>query len=196
MVLYVFMGIGKLLLRLVVGGIFFAHGMQKLTGAFGGHGLDGTAQMMQSQRLHPPRRQALMAGLAETGGGAALALGVLTPAAAAAIDAVMLTAVRKLHFKNGFFNSQGGYEFNLTLAAAATALVIDGPGAISVDALFGRRRWGIVWGLLAAGAGIAGSSLAIELGEDAAERADRSAAPAAAVDSASADEEAESGAAG
>ena len=172
MVLDVFMGIGKLLLRLVVGGLFFAHGMQKLTGAFGGPGLDGTTKMMQSQRLHPPRVQAALAALAETAGGGALILGLLTPAAAAAIDAVMVTAVRTVHFKNGLFNAQGGYEFNLTLAAAATALAIDGPGAISLDALFGRRRWGVLWGVLAAGAGVVGSTLAIEFGHEAARRAE------------------------
>lgn len=182
------MGIGKLMLRTVVGGVFFAHGMQKLTGAFGGYGIDGTAKMMESQRLHPPRQQAMLAGIAETAGGVAMIFGILTPAAAAAIDAVMLTAIRKVHLKNGFFNTQGGYEFNLTLAAAATALAIDGPGAISVDALFGRRRWGIAWGLLAAGAGVVGSTLAIELGQNAAGRAEApSADRPAAVDDVSPD---------
>jgi putative oxidoreductase len=172
------MGIGRLLLRIVVGGIFVAHGMQKLTGAFGGGGLPGTQKMMEKQRMYPPERNALAVALAETVGGAAIVAGAGMPAATAATTAAMATAVRKVHLKNGFFNSQGGYEFNLALVASATALTIDGPGLLSVDALVGKPRWGVFWGALAVAAGWVMSSFVIEFSEDAARRAGADADPA------------------
>jgi putative oxidoreductase len=162
------MGIGRLLLRLVIGGIFIGHGLQKLTGAFGGGGLAGTAKMMEKTRMYPTDRNALAAALAETGGGAAIVLGAGMPVATAAVTSAMATAVRKVHGPNGFWNSKGGYEYNLALVAAATALTIDGPGPLSVDAVVGKHRWGVFWGLLGLGAGIVASSFAIEFGEDAA----------------------------
>jgi putative oxidoreductase len=159
------MGLGKLLLRLVVGGAFMAHGLQKLNGSFGGSGLAGTEKMVAAQRMNPPRRNALAVALTETLGGLGIALGAATPVALAATTAAMATAYTKVHKKNGFFNSKGGYEFNLTLVAAAAAMTIDGPGPWSVDAVAGKTRWGLFAGLAAFGAGLLGSSFAIELGE-------------------------------
>jgi putative oxidoreductase len=157
------MAFGTLLLRLTVGGLFVGHGLQKLTGAFGGPGLEGATGMMASLDLHPPRRNAIAAASAETFGGAALAVGAATPAAAAALIASMTTAVRKVHLQNGLWNSTGGWEFNAVLAAAATAVAADGPGPISVDALFKRSRWGVAGGLFALAAGVAGSFAVTEL---------------------------------
>lgn len=169
------MGFGRLLLRLVIGGIFIGHGLQKLTGAFDGPGLAGTEKMMEKTRMYPTRRNALAAGLTETVGGAGIVLGAGMPAATAVSTAAMATAIRKVHAPNGFWNSKGGYEFNLALVASATALTMDGPGPLSVDAVVGKHRWGVFWGLVGLGAGILASSFAIELGEDA--------APAQAVES-------------
>lgn len=165
------MGLGKLLLRLIIGSIFAVHGLQKLTGEFGGPGLGGTEKMMESTRMYPPRRNALAVALGETLSGLGIILGAATPLSVAVATATMATAVRKVHLKNGFANSKGGYEFNLTLTAAAAALAIDGPGPISVDALVGKSRWGLFWGALAVGGGIVASSFAIEAGEDAAPKA-------------------------
>jgi putative oxidoreductase len=162
------MGIGRLLLRLVIGGIFVGHGLQKLTGAFGGPGLAGTEKMMAKTRMYPTRRNALAAALAETLGGAGIVLGAGMPVATAAVTSAMTTAYTKVHKRNGFWNAQGGYEFNLTLVAGATALTIDGPGPLSVDAVVGKHRWGVFWGLLGAGAGALASFFAVGLGEDAA----------------------------
>ncbi|MGN6445411.1 DoxX family protein [Amnibacterium sp.] len=156
------MAIGTLLLRLTVGGLFMGHGLQKLTGAFDGPGLEGAEGMMRSLDMHPPRQHALAAASAETFGGAALALGAATPVAAAALIATMTTAVRKVHLRNGPWNSKGGWEFNAVLAAAAAAVASDGPGVLSVDALFRRSRWGIGGALFALGAGVAGSFAATE----------------------------------
>ena len=160
------MALGKLILRGVVGSVFIAHGLQKLTGEFGGSGLAGTEKVMEVTRMYPVRRNALAVALGETFAGVGILLGAATPLATVAAVATMATAVRKAHLKNGFFNSKRGYEFNLTLVAAAAAIAIDGPGPISVDALIGKSRWGAFCGLLAVGAGLVASSFAIEFGED------------------------------
>lgn len=166
------MGLGKLLLRIVVGGVFVAHGLQKLNGSFGGGGLEGTEKMVTAQRMLPARRNALAVALAETLSGIGIALGAATPLATAAATATMATAYTKVHKANGFFNTQRGYEFNLTLVAAAAAVTIDGPGPLSVDAVAGKARWGVFAGLAAVAAGWLASSFAIELGELEAARAE------------------------
>lgn len=160
------MALGKLILRLVIGSIFTVHGLQKLTGEFDGPGLAGTEKMMAATSMYPVRRNALFVALGETLSGLGIILGLATPLSVAVATATMATAVRKVHGKNGFANSKGGYEFNVTLVAAAAALVVDGPGPISVDAAFGNSRWGAFWGFLAVGGGIVASSLAIEAGAD------------------------------
>lgn len=158
------MDVGRLLLRTAVGGFFIGHGTQKLFGWFGGHGLDGTGQFFESIGLRPGRRQALAAGAAESGGGALLAAGLATPLAAASLTAVMLTAIRKVHFKNGPWVSNGGYEYNVVLSAAALALAELGPGDLSLDAVLGTERKGTRWALAALGAAALGSTLATRLG--------------------------------
>jgi putative oxidoreductase len=151
------MKIGRLLLRLTVGGIFFGHGTQKLLGWFGGHGLDATSQMFEGLGMRPGRRNAVAAGVAEAGGGAALALGLATPAAAGAITSVMLTAINRVHLKNGPWVTNGGYEYNAVLIAAALALAEVGPGELSLDHALGIERSGPGWALLAGAIGVAGA---------------------------------------
>ncbi|MFD1722545.1 DoxX family protein [Amnibacterium endophyticum] len=163
------MALGTLALRLTVGGLLTAHGLQKLRGTFDGPGIEGTTGMMQSLGLHPARRNALAAAWSETAGGAALALGAATPAAAAAVIGAMTTAIRTVHAKNGVWNAKGGYEFNAVLIAAAVAIAADGPGRASLDALVGRSRWGAGAGLLALLAGVGGSFAITELAKREAE---------------------------
>lgn len=158
------MGAGTTLLRVVVGAIFVGHGLQKLKGYWGGPGLEGTEKMMASMEMHPAPLQARAVALAETVGGGALALGVATPFAAAALIATMITAVRKVHFKNGFWNSNRGYEFNAVLTTAVLVVVADGPGVVSVDAIVGKQRAGVGSALFALVAGVAGSFLATAVG--------------------------------
>ena len=68
------MRLGLALLRWLVGGLFMAHGAQKLFGAFGGNGLEATGRFFEEHlQLAPGKRNALAAGLSEFGGGAALA---------------------------------------------------------------------------------------------------------------------------
>jgi putative oxidoreductase len=158
------MKIGRLLLRLVVGGLFIGHGTQKLFAWFGGPGPDGTEQMMYKIDMHPARRQAFAAGLTETAGGALLAAGLATPLAAASLIGVMVTAIRKVHAENGVWITRGGYEYNLVLIAALLGLVDGGPGDLSADRALGIHDTGPAWALAALGAGAAASALVIELG--------------------------------
>ena len=156
------MNLGRLIARVTIGGLFVGHGTQKLFGWFEGPGIEGASQMMDKLELHPPRRNALAASVAETAGGALLALGALTPAAGALITSTMTTAIRKVHGPKGPWNTQGGYEYNLVLIAAAAALVEAGPGSPSVDRALGIEAKGTRWALAALATGVAGSTLAIE----------------------------------
>src|SRR2546430_14036053 len=91
------MELGLLVLRATVGLLFIGHGAQKLFGWFGGHGPDGTGQFFESTGLRPGRALAVWAGAAELLGGLPLALGLLPPAGAALLTAVMLTAIWTVH---------------------------------------------------------------------------------------------------
>jgi len=117
------MKLGRLIARLIIGGLFFGHGTQKLFGWFGGPGRAGTEQMMDKLDMHPPHEQALLASWAETAGGAMLALGFLTPLSAAMLTGSMITAIRKVHLPNGLWAMNQGYEYNLALIATLAALL-------------------------------------------------------------------------
>jgi len=132
-------GWGPLALRLPIGIIFVAHGAQKLFGAFGGYGLEGTGQFMASLGLTPGYLMALLAGSAEFFGGLALLFGVLVRPAAAALAFAMLVAIFSVHIDKGLFMANNGYEFGLALLAAAVALLISGAGRLSVDATLATR---------------------------------------------------------
>src|SRR5690348_16700446 len=98
------MQIARFIARLTIGGLFIGHGTQKLMGWFGGPGLEGTDQMMQALELHPPRSNALAAGITETAGGALVAAGLCTPLGASGLIGVMTTAIRKVHWSKGVWN--------------------------------------------------------------------------------------------
>jgi putative oxidoreductase len=157
------MKVGRLLLRLVVGGLFVGHGTQKLFGWFGGYGLDATAQAFEKMGMRPGRRNAIAAGAAEAGGGALLAAGFETPLAASVLTATMITAIHRVHASKGPWVTNGGYEYNLVLIATVAALVEAGPGCLSLDRARGSERKGVAWALFAVAAGIAGSVAATTL---------------------------------
>jgi putative oxidoreductase len=152
------MKLGRLLLRLAVGGFFVGHGTQKLFGWFGGHGLDATGQFFENLGLRPGKRHALAAGAAEAGGGALLVLGAATPLASAVLVATMLTAIQRVHLKNGPWASDGGYEYNVVMIAAALALAETGPGSPSIDSARGSERHGPKWAALALLMGVIGAA--------------------------------------
>jgi putative oxidoreductase len=150
------MALGLLLLRLAAGLTLAAHGTQKLFGWFGGPGLGKTAGVMESLGFVPGRAQALAAGLAEVVGGLLLALGFLTPLAAAMVFGVMVVAAVSVHLPRGFFVTAGGAEYTLVLGVTGLALGFTGAGPLSIDALVGLPFGGAAWGLGALVLGLIG----------------------------------------
>ncbi len=132
--------LAPLSLRVPASIIFMAHGAQKLFGAFGGYGLEGTGQWMASIGLEPGYLMALLAGSAEFFGGLAILIGLLVRPAAAALAFAMLVAIFAVHIGNGLFMSNNGYEFGLALLAISVALLISGGGALSADRVLSRRQ--------------------------------------------------------
>ena len=129
--------VALLILRVVAGLTVASHGAQKLLGWFGGPGMDTWEQGLRKQGFKPARIWAYLTVLGELGGGLSLAFGFLTPLGAAGIFGAMFMAILTVHWKNGFFNGKRGIEFPLALLAIATAIGVAGPGAISLDTLFG-----------------------------------------------------------
>ena len=113
-----------LAVRVVAGVIFAAHGSQKLFGAFGGQGLEATITMM-GMIGYP-------VAVGEFFGGLGLIVGFLTRFSAASLIVVMLGAIATVHGKNGFFMSDGGFEYNLALMGLLLPTLIAGPGRYSV----------------------------------------------------------------
>jgi putative oxidoreductase len=127
-------------------GILLLRGLRGTSGYFGGN-----------LGFRAPLAMAFMAGLTEFGG-VLFALGLLTPLAAAGMVATMTVAIATVHWKNGLFVSNGGFEFNLALATVAIAVCATGPGRFSLDRAFGwdDNLSGLWWAVGVAAIGILG----------------------------------------
>lgn len=132
-------GFATLALRIPIGIILIAHGAQKLFGWFGGYGLEGTGQWMASIGLAPGVLMAFLAGSAEFFGGLFLVLGLLTRPAALVTAFTMVIAIFSVHFENGLFLSNNGYEFGLALLAASVSLAISGSGKLALDQSLNKK---------------------------------------------------------
>src|SRR5262249_13878458 len=126
--------LGLLVLRLVIGLIMAAHGAQKLFGWWGGPGMTSWTAAMTRLRIPPAQPWAWISALSEFLGGLGLAVGFLIPLPDLAIAGAMLVAIALIHWPKGFWNTKGGFEFNLSILAAVTAVALTGPGAFSLDA--------------------------------------------------------------
>lgn len=129
---------GLLALRAGLGGVLVAHGVQKLFGWLGGHGLTATGTAFEQMGFRPGKQSALAAGLGEAGGGVLIALGLATPVAGAAAAGTMIPATA-VHAPRGFFATGGGYEYPALLGVSTAALTLMGPGDWSLDATLGHR---------------------------------------------------------
>ena len=133
-----------LILRVLLGIVFFPHGAQKLLGWFGGHGFSGTMGFF-TENMGIPVIFAFLAIMAESLGSIALLTGFMTRIAALGIGTVMGVAVLMVHLPNGFFmnwfgNQKGeGFEFHLLAIAIAIALIIKGGGKWSIDRLLSKE---------------------------------------------------------
>jgi putative oxidoreductase len=125
---------GQLILRVVVGGVVLAHGLQKL-GMLGGGGVAGTTGFMASLKFTPSRPWALIVTLAETVGASLMILGFLGPIGPGIVAADLIVAVIAFHAPKGFWNNEGGYEYVSVIAAGALATALTGHGAYSLDAV-------------------------------------------------------------
>jgi len=138
--LFSFPSWSTLVIRVVLGIIFFAHGAQKVLGWFGGYGLKGTVGYLTSTGLPVPI--AYLVCFFEFLGGIGLVLGLVTRLDALAIAIVMIGAIVKVHWQHGFFLNWSltpgkghGYEANLAFLAMAVACLIAGGGMLSLDRL-------------------------------------------------------------
>jgi putative oxidoreductase len=138
--------IGMLIIRLVVGLTLVAHGYNHL---FGGGRIEGAARWYGSMGLKPPVTQAWMSVIFEFASGAGLAVGFLTPFAAAAAVGLMVVAGVVAHRPNGFFVFKEGYEYVLMIAVVAVAIAILGPGKWSLDHAFTFTDAGLFHGIWA-----------------------------------------------
>lgn len=134
-----------LILRVILGIVFYFHGMQKLTTLYGGYGFTGTMGFFTG-KLGIPAVFAFLAIMAEGLGWAGLISGLLTRVAAFGITVNMLVAVYMLHWQNGVFmnwfgNQKGeGFEYHLLVIAIGLALMIRGGGAWSIDRALSDKK--------------------------------------------------------
>jgi len=125
--------VALLILRVLLGVVFFPHGMSKLTTMFGGYGFEGTMGFFTT-KLGIPAVFAFLAIMAEGAGWLGLVTGLLTRVAAFGIAMNMAVAVYMMHWQNGFFmnwfgNQKGeGYEYHILVIAIALVLIIKGGG--------------------------------------------------------------------
>lgn len=153
--------LGLLLMRLVLGGIFAAHGAQKVFGWFDGPGLDGFADFLAGEGYEQTDILAAVTGFTELVGGVLIMLGVFTPLAAAGLLGVMINVIW-LKWNEGLFAASGGFELELALAALAAGLTLAGPGRAALD--YGRAwfRHSVATGWVCLFLG-AGSAVAVQL---------------------------------
>ena len=126
------LSLGLLIIRVVVGVTLATHGLNKI---FGGGKIAGTAGWFGSMGMKMPKANAWIAALTEIGSGALLALGFLTPLAAAGMVAIMVVAVISTDREKGWFifNPGGGIEYVVVLAAVGIGLACTGAGEWSID---------------------------------------------------------------
>lgn len=158
--------VGLLLLRFAVGGTFFAHGMQIVSGLWGGPGIDVFARTLESFGYQQVIILAWVAGITAVVGGALVVLGFLTPIAAAGLLALMINSV-VIKFGNGLFIASpagaNAVEFDVVLGLAAAGLVFTGPGRIALDNGRSWHRRPASWGVLAMVIGVVAGVLVLVL---------------------------------
>ena len=131
------MDTGLFIIRVFFGLAIASHGVQKLSSAFGGYGIQKTGGFFETIGFRPGAVFATAAGLSEFGGGLLITIGLFTPIGAAAVLAAMLVAIFSVHIKNGFSAAGNGIELPFLYAVAAIGIALTGGGAISLDGVTG-----------------------------------------------------------
>jgi putative oxidoreductase len=127
------------IVRLAQGSLMAGHGAQKLFGAFGGPGMEGTSQMMEMLGLKPGRPWATLAGISECGGGVLTALGLLNPLGPLGVIGAMSMATTKAHWGKPIWVTEGGAELPVLNLAVSTALMLREPDKYALDHVLGIR---------------------------------------------------------
>jgi putative oxidoreductase len=130
------MDLASLILRLSLGIVFLAHGLQKTFGMFSGPGLNGFSNMLSGLGFKPALLWASVAAFIELIGGVCLVLGVFTKSMATLIMLLMVVAVLKVHLSKGFFGMAGGFEYNFLIISVCIALIILGTGKFGITNKF------------------------------------------------------------
>lgn len=134
-----FTDVALLVGRVAIGVCFMFHAFGKL-GWIGNGNLDGFGAWLADLGVPMPQLQARMAMLSELGGGALLALGLVTRPACIVLIGTMIVAGVIGHRGAGYMitNDPPGAEYTINLAVICGMFLLLGPGAISLDAiLFG-----------------------------------------------------------
>ena len=137
--------VAPLVMRVMLGVVFFPHGAKKVLGWFGGYGLDGTLNFF-TETMGIPLVFALLVIAAEFLGALGLIVGFMTRVAAVGVASVMAGAIFMVHLPHGFFMNWAGaqagegFEYHLLAIALAVALMIVGGGKASVDLLLSRKH--------------------------------------------------------
>lgn len=124
-------GLALGLVRLMVGLVFVAHGLQKLLV----YHYPGVVSSFDKMGIPAPGLSAALAIAAELGGGLLVLTGLYTRLAAIPVAFTMVVAITQVHWHNGFFAQGGGFEYPLTLLVLSLALVLGGGGAFAIDNL-------------------------------------------------------------
>ncbi|WP_330459011.1 DoxX family protein [Streptomyces sp. NBC_00820] len=154
---------GLLLIRLTIGLLMAAHGAQKLFGLFGGPGLTATGKGFEALGFRPGKVFAVIGGGSEFLGGLGLALGLLTPLAAAALIGVMINAMATVTGAHGLWDQDGGVEYSVCITVVALAIAAIGPGRLALDRFFPWGRGGWPEAVFALGLGGIGAAITLSL---------------------------------
>ncbi|MFF8726604.1 DoxX family protein [Streptomyces sp. NPDC015171] len=152
---------GLLLIRLTFGLFMAGHGAQKLFGIFGGDGLAATGKGFEALGYSPGKLFATICGLSELLGGLGLAVGLLTPLAAAALIGVLINAMATVTGAHGLWDTDGGVEYSVAITVVALAVAAIGPGRLALDRFFPWGKGG--WREAAFALGLGGIAAAITL---------------------------------
>ena len=128
--------LGLLLLRAFLFAILIYYGMQKMFGAFGGHGISATLKAFEEQN-HFPQWLTFLAIISEFCGSIAVLVGLLTRLAAFGIACTMATAAYENYARMGSYKDA---HLPLALCGIAVCLIFTGAGSFSLEAFFMRGR--------------------------------------------------------
>jgi len=130
------MDFAVLILRIALGTMFMAHGLQKAFGLLGGPGIEKFSGMLSGLGFHPALYWAYLAAYTELIAGLFVVLGLFTRASSLALLILITVAAVKVHLAKGFFLSSGGFEYNYIIAAVCLALILSGPGKFALNSKF------------------------------------------------------------